>query len=74
MALHDIASAGSCAFFSLLSSLISQERLSEVADRDGKTNKLLMRLPKQLMWLLFLQRSKITEFDAQLVSAQPLAP
>lgn len=66
MALHDIASAGGCAFFSLLSTLMSQERLSKVADCDGKTNKLLM-------WLLFLQRSKITEFVAQLASAQLLA-
>ena len=73
MALHDIASAGGCAFFLLPSSLISQERLRKIADCEGKMNKLLMWLPKQLMWPLFLERSKITEFDAQLVSAQPLA-
>lgn len=73
MAFYAIASAGGCAFFSFPSSLISQERLSKVADCDGKKNKLLMWLPKQLMWLLFLQRSKITECDAQLAAAQLLA-
>lgn len=36
MSLHDLASAGGCAFFSLPGSLISQERLSKAVDHNGK--------------------------------------